>query len=385
VSDPKKDEVKDEVETDRSTLPWTGERYVPEVGGQIALEHVHRYALACELAGGLDVLDIACGEGYGSAMLAARARRVVGVDLAVDVVTHARRRYAGSALQFLAGRADHIPLADASVDLVVSFETIEHMDGHELVIAELKRVLRPRGVLIISTPEKSVYSDGRTMTNPYHVKELHGEELRSLLAARFRHVAVAGQRVIFGSVILTEASGPMRTYERAGDTASSHPGLARPEYLVAVATDGDLPELTGGVLEQPINETDIVRAWGRAVAERDGRIAERDGRIAERDGRITELLAAADRSAAELAGEKQAAETAAAHFAQERSALSQAVADRDASLAEQTRLLLERDAQLVAMTEWAEAADRQLDRIHRSWSWRLTRPLRAIKRLFLSS
>jgi 2-polyprenyl-3-methyl-5-hydroxy-6-metoxy-1,4-benzoquinol methylase len=357
VSDPRTDEVS----ADRSTLAWTGERYVPEIGGQIALEHVHRYALASELAGGLDVLDIACGEGYGSAMLAARARHVVGVDLAVDVVTHARRRYGRSAVQFLAGRADQIPLAAASVDLVVCFETIEHMDGHELVVAELKRVLRSGGVLIISSPEKSVYANGTA--NPYHVKELHAEELRSLLASRFRNVAIAGQRVLFGSVILAEAPGPMRTYERAGDTASSQAGLVRPEYVVAVATDGDLPELTGGVLEQPINETDIVLGWSRAVA--------------ERDGRITELLAEAERSAAELAGEKQAAETAAAQFAEERSALSHEIADRDATLAQQTRLLQ-------VMTERADAADRHLELVHRSWSWRLTRPLRALKRLLAS-
>ena len=72
-------------------LAWTGERYVPEIQGNIALEHLHRYALACELAAGKSALDLACGEGYGSAMLAEVAQYVVGVDSSREVILHASR------------------------------------------------------------------------------------------------------------------------------------------------------------------------------------------------------------------------------------------------------------------------------------------------------
>src|SRR6266446_10480472 len=76
-----------------SQLPWTGERYIPELAGEIQLEHVHRYLLALEYAPGKDVLDIACGEGFGSAILAKSARSVIGVDIAREAVEHAAHRY----------------------------------------------------------------------------------------------------------------------------------------------------------------------------------------------------------------------------------------------------------------------------------------------------
>ena len=86
-------------------LKWTGERYVPEVEGNIRLEHVHRYLIARELSPGKDVLDIACGEGYGSAILADAAAHVVGVDIAGDVITHASARYERPNLEFKQGTA----------------------------------------------------------------------------------------------------------------------------------------------------------------------------------------------------------------------------------------------------------------------------------------
>src|SRR6187431_2556894 len=107
-------------------LEWTGERYLPEVDGEISLEHVHRYLIARELAHNKRVLDIACGEGYGADILAGAATQVVGVDIAEKAVSHASSRYIRPNLQFKQGTCHAIPLADSSVDLVVSFETIEH-------------------------------------------------------------------------------------------------------------------------------------------------------------------------------------------------------------------------------------------------------------------
>src|SRR5208282_1491457 len=141
-----------------SQLPWTGERYVPQVTGEIQLEHVHRYLLAREYAKDKDVLDIASGEGFGSAILASAARNVVGVDIAAEAVRHATVRYQRDNVQFRQGSCAEIPLANNSIDLVISFETIEHLDEHKAMMAEIKRVLRPEGVLIISSPDKKEYS-----------------------------------------------------------------------------------------------------------------------------------------------------------------------------------------------------------------------------------
>src|SRR5690242_564830 len=112
-------------------MEFTGERFVPTETGEIRHEHLHRYAWCSRLVAGKDVLDIACGEGYGSAMLARHARSVTGVDIAQSAVQHAAERYGGTpGLQFTCGDAAQIPLGDQSVDVVVSFETIEHHDRH---------------------------------------------------------------------------------------------------------------------------------------------------------------------------------------------------------------------------------------------------------------
>ena len=153
-----------------SQLPWTGERYVPQITGQIQLEHVHRYLLAREYAKDKDVLDIACGEGFGSAILAKTARSVIGVDIAAEAVTHAAIRYRLDNVEFQQGSCAEIPLDNNSIDLVVCFETIEHHDEHKAMMAEIKRVLRPGGVLIISSPDKKEYSVLPNYRNPFHVR-----------------------------------------------------------------------------------------------------------------------------------------------------------------------------------------------------------------------
>ena len=185
-------------------LEFTGERYTPEISGNIFLEHMHRYVLAAGFVTGRDVLDIACGEGYGSNFLAATASSVVGVDIAAVAVLHARAKYKSDRLSFLVGSVTAIPLPDASVDVVVCFETIEHIDAQEAMMMEVKRVLRPGGVMIVSTPDKATYTDATGNTNPYHVKELYRDEFGALLAGHFKHQKMHGQKIVFGSAIFAD-------------------------------------------------------------------------------------------------------------------------------------------------------------------------------------
>ncbi|KAB0638878.1 glycosyltransferase [Burkholderia stagnalis] len=184
-------------------LDFTGERFIPTEQGEIRYEHMHRYGWMLETLQGKDVLDIACGEGYGSALLATRARSVIGVDIDVGVVEHASQRYNSLRnLNFKAGSVTAIPLADASVDVVVSFETIEHLAEQDDMLAEIRRVLRPAGMLVISSPNKKVYSDDRGYQNEFHVKELYFDEFDALLREHFPNVRYFGQRMVTSSMLL---------------------------------------------------------------------------------------------------------------------------------------------------------------------------------------
>lgn len=182
-------------------LPFTGERFTPECLREIRYEHYHRYAFAQQLVAGRVVLDAACGEGYGSALLAATAARVTGVDLSADSVAHARRRYAAPNLTFEAADCLHLPFEDASFDCLVSFETLEHLEDHEGLLREFRRVLRPEGFLLISSPDKAVYTDEMHNDNPWHLRELYRGELEDLLATQFPVVHLWGQRLLFQSAI----------------------------------------------------------------------------------------------------------------------------------------------------------------------------------------
>lgn len=154
-------------------------------------EHIYRYRFACSYVQGKEVLDIACGEGYGSAaMLEAGASRVIGVDISEEACKHAATKYG---LETHVGNALQIPLPAESLDAVVSFETIEHVSEPGVFLDECLRVLRPGGKVIISTPNRDVYRI-LSPSNPYHCSELSEAEFFKLCCDRFVNLRLFSQR-----------------------------------------------------------------------------------------------------------------------------------------------------------------------------------------------
>jgi ubiquinone/menaquinone biosynthesis C-methylase UbiE len=220
-------------------LPFTGERFVPGVAGVIWYEHWHRYHFAAPMVAQRDVLDIACGAGYGSALLARSAKHVTGADLSQDAIDHARSRYASIPnVEFRQADCAALPFADASFDAVVSFETIEHIAAQETFLDEARRVLRPGGLLVLSCPNKVEYTDNRGVVNEFHVRELYRDELAALLSPRFAHVAWYGQRPGFYSVVWPESPAQRGEIFELGEATAdtSTQGHARPLYFIVTAS-----------------------------------------------------------------------------------------------------------------------------------------------------
>lgn len=259
----------EETEAEVAEMAFTGERFMPEVAGQIAFEHLHRYHYAARFCAGKQVLDVACGEGYGSQILSKVAASVTGVDIAAETVEHARARYGSDHLRFVEASAALLPLDDASVDVVVSFETIEHHDQHEEMLSEIRRVLRPGGLLVLSSPNKQYYTIEPGYSNPYHVKELFRDELVALVGRYFQHHAVYSQRVVYGSLLIADGNARFESILGTGpDTSESEAGLSRPLYDLIVASNGALPALDSSFFELKVHGLDSATFYGVHLPER---------------------------------------------------------------------------------------------------------------------
>ena len=230
-------------------LQFTGERFTPECVREIWYEHWHRYAFALSLARGKRVLDAACGEGYGSNLLAGVAAEVVGVDISDEAIAHARVRYQRDNLSFATGDAAALTFSDQRFDLIVSFETLEHLYEQEALVAGFARMLAPGGVLLISSPDKRTYSEIAGFRNEFHVRELYREELMSLLGAHFPEIRLYGQKLLFQSLLWDldgDAQGAQALTAHAEQVTA---GLAyEPLYFIAVcsreAVTTELPALS---------------------------------------------------------------------------------------------------------------------------------------------
>ncbi len=283
------------VATALTALTFTGERFTPEVRGPIWYEHWHRYAAVASLAAGKRVLDAACGEGYGSYLLAQSARQVTGVDLAPDAIAHARARYPRDNLAFVAGSVTALPLATASVDLVVSFETIEHLTAQREMLAEFRRVMTPAGVLVISSPNRPVYNEGGGVENHYHVRELDRAELQALVDPLFPRQAWHAQRILAQSALWAEEAGAADAsyLMLTGDLTAVAAAPAAPMYFVVICggEGAQLPALPALSLFDD-GTLALWRDYARALA-REKELAwdELDSRKIAHD-RLAELVAA---------------------------------------------------------------------------------------------
>ena len=377
------------------------ERYTPGAGlPETQYEHLHRYALAQSLAAGRDVVDLGCGEGYGAHRLSLVARSVRAVDLAAEAVSAARVRYAASHLRFLVGDATHTGLEDASADLVVAFEIYEHLENPADLLAEARRLLRPGGLLLVSTPNRAVYSEARGYQNPFHRHEADRQEFARALRLHFPQVRLHGQRILRLSAIWDQAGS-----DGPADLPAAALRDVPPVYLLGLCGDAALPDLPARsfwldpneVLDTEASELVVARATiaakdeelGAARATISGKDAElraaagtinaKDGELAQARAAIEDLKGQVENAREQLArvGVDVAQARAAAEGARHELAAALAVRDlREAELREardrsraleaeaqrQAALLEEREAQAARAQETVDALVREGER-----------------------
>lgn len=229
-------------------------------------EHRARWRFASDYVAGKVVADCACGVGLGSAMFAASgASRVHALDLSEEAIVKARSNCSAySTVSVALADGCDLPLVSGSIDLFVSFETIEHVIDDCGFLAEVARVLMPSGTFICSTPNRSVTMPGKSIAdtpwNPFHVREYDQDEFKRLLADRFSSVRLFGQnpktqaRVevlkAVGRLLPGHSGGRINSALKlprlAYDKESHHQVVELPEtgtceYLVAVCTQPSSP------------------------------------------------------------------------------------------------------------------------------------------------
>jgi len=174
-------------------LSLTGERTLPDVPAENYWyrRHLAVYRWVADRCRGLDVVDMACGEGYGTAVLAQRAARVTGVDANPEAHEHARLKYSRPGVRFV---RDLVESYDEPCDAIVFLQTVEHLSDPGAVLDRFRELLRPGGTAYVSTPNVLTLAPpgAEKSDNPWHVREYRSEEFRALCEESFERVELLG-------------------------------------------------------------------------------------------------------------------------------------------------------------------------------------------------
>ncbi|NFI93512.1 methyltransferase domain-containing protein [Clostridium botulinum] len=225
-------------------MDFTGERLVFGKKGleQLEMEHLHRYKSIYNLVDRKVVLDIACGTGYGSALLAENAKFVYGIDISEETIQYCKENYNMPNLSYKQGSVSEIPLEDKSVDIIISYETIEHVNEEiqNEFSKEIKRVLKDDGILIISTPDKYVYTDIPKYKNEFHIKEFYKNEFEIFLKKIFKNIKLFYQGLQICDVI-KEDKFEIRDQLQINENDKDNNLYS---YLIAVCSNKEINDIT---------------------------------------------------------------------------------------------------------------------------------------------
>jgi GT2 family glycosyltransferase/glycosyltransferase involved in cell wall biosynthesis/SAM-dependent methyltransferase len=256
----------------KEKLEFTGERYVSGHAGPTQHAHHHRYLFAAQFCEGKSVLDVACGEGYGTNLIGKFATSVIGVDIDEPTISFARRNHGAEHIQFICAPAQQIPVNDKYFDVIISFETLEHFAEHGEFITEIARLLKEDGSLIISSPNKEIYTVKNNYNNPFHIREIDLTQFYDLLKSKFSNVELLAQRQTCGSFILPDTTEPANVHTYSTTNSLEYEqgdSFTSPQYFVALASNAELPKLPGSILSNDtyIGQLQQMAGWEAKRAE----------------------------------------------------------------------------------------------------------------------
>lgn len=250
-----------------------------EVEPDLYNEHLVRYLFSQQFTAGKTVLDLGCGVGYGSSLTARIAAKVISVDVSFEAVTYARENFSSAKLHYLVTDATLLSLASNCIDVVLCFEVIEHLIRQESLLEEARRVLKPEGIVVVSTPNRVFYTEERRLANPYHTREFSFGEFRELLERYFPQVELVYQNHI-SSIFVGEAGRPLNVNSCLEDDAVKMQETSNFFVAVCGKTAQPLP---------PYESLVYLNSTGNLLRDKEQRIERLEGKLIDLDHKILQL------------------------------------------------------------------------------------------------
>ncbi len=350
-------------------MEFTGERIIPgSVNDDLLNEHLCRYRFAQLLVENKVVLDVGSGVGYGSKILAEKAGSVLALDISEEAVRYAEERYAGENIEQVVGDCHELPLAGDSMDVVVSFELIEHLQGQRAHLLEVSRVLKPDGMTVISTPNRVFYSQESNQANPFHTHEFEFREFLDFLKSVFSSVQIYFQNHIAGLIVGNPSLYREVTTcldEKSGDLEVTS------NYFVAVCTHGREYQPAPG-------NFCLLPGAGNLLRERQQNIQRLEAEVAKLDSALTRLQGEyEERSgwALQLNRQVKARDQALMDLRAEFEDRSRWAEELSRQLEEKDKTVVKLQSEFEERTRWALQLDAKLEAIRQSKLYKLARLL----------
>jgi SAM-dependent methyltransferase len=348
---------------------FTGERVIPGlVDADLLNEHLARYLFARHFIARMpqpaSVFDAGCGSGYGSAELAKTGASVTGADISGEAVAYAREQFGALGIRFVEAPCESLPFAPESFDLVTAFEVIEHLERWQELLTEANRVLKPGGVLLVSTPNRDYYTESRgdAGPNPFHVHEFDYPEFQEALTAIFPHVRLWTQNHA-GAIVFAPPTPDGASLEPStpSDPAGAH------FYLAACSRS---PIAVNEIFTWTPSSGNVLREREKHIARLTGELRQKDAWLQQNIGEHTELqvrhealteeLKTSNNWAAELGSQLEARDSRIVELQRELDLRLEWAAGLDREVEARNLRIGELQREVDSRLEWVRALESQL-------------------------